>query len=238
MRVDRIHPARLSEMEEDLGAAVVIDVLRATSTAIALFTSGAHRVEVVATPGELRSLPAPPGASRYLVFSELDESRAAGLECLDNSPALAAEVSLVGRLPVLVTTNGTRALAAAVPRARDVLVASFGNLTAVAHHLAASAEHVTLLPAGDFAGGEPRTEDELCADALADLLAGRSPDLPALIEAVWQDARVQRRIARHPELVRDVEIALAVDRHPAVPRLAADPGSRGLALVPADRAGG
>ena len=142
-------------------------------------------------------------------------------------------MSLVERLPVLVTTNGTRALAAAVPRARAVMVASFGNLTALARHLAASAERVTLLPAGDFAGGEPRAEDELCADALAALLAGRSPDLPAIIDAVWRDARVQRRIARHPELVRDVEVALAVDRHPAIPRLAAEAGSGRLALVPA-----
>ena len=37
--------------------------------------------------------------------------------------------------------------------------------------------------------------------------------------------------ARHPELVRDVEVALAVDRHPALPRLAADPGSGRVALV-------
>ncbi len=230
MRVDRIHPARLTD-EDDLDAAVVIDVLRATSTAIALFAGGARRVEVVATPDDLAALPAPGGADRYLVFSELDASRAMGHECVDNSPALAAELSLAGRLPVLVTTNGTRALAAAVPRARAVLIASFGNLSVLAGHLRATADRVTLLPAGDFAGGEPRAEDELCADALAALLAGRQPDLPAILAAIRQDARVQRRIARHPELVRDVEVALAVDRHPAIARIAPGAGGRHLALV-------
>lgn len=228
MRVDRIHPARLTDAAE-LEVAVVIDVLRATSTAIVLLSGGARRVLVVATPADLARLPAPPGASRYLVFSELDASRASGLDCVDNSPAVAAEVDLAGRVPVLVTTNGTRALAAAVPRARTVLVASFGNLSALAAHLAASADRVTLLPAGDFAGGEPRTEDELCADALAALLEGRAPDLPAIDAAIRQDARVQRRIARHPELVRDVDLSLAVDRHPAIARAVAADG--GFALV-------
>ena len=231
MRIDRIHPARLTD--EDLEVAVVIDVLRATSTALAIFARGAGRIEVVATPGERRSLAAPAGGGRYLVFSELDESRALGLECIDNSPALADRVDLAGRLPVLVTTNGTRALAAAAARARAVLIASFGNLAVLARHLRDSAERVTLLPAGDFAGAEPRTEDELCADALAALLAGETPDLAAMTAAIRQDARVQRRVARHPALVHDIDAALSVDRYPAIAR-AVTGAAGGIALV-ADR---
>lgn len=228
MRVDRIQPARLTDQELDV--AVVIDVLRATTTALAIFARGAPRIEVVATPGELRALTAPADGARYLVFSELDESRSLGLECIDNSPAQADRVDLAGRLPVLVTTNGTRALVAAVARARAVLIASFGNLAVLAGHLRASADRVTLLPAGDFAGAEPRTEDELCADALAAMLAGETPDLPAITAAIRQDARVQRRLARHPALVHDVDAALAVDRYPAIARAVVGAGG-GVALV-------
>lgn len=228
MRVDRIQPARLTD--EDLEVAVVIDVLRATSTALAIFARGARRIEVVATPGELGALSEPADGGRYLVFSELHESRSLGLECIDNSPALADRIDLAGRLPVLVTTNGTRALVAAAARAQAVLIASFGNLAVLARHLRASADRVTLLPAGDFAGGEPRTEDELCADALAALLAGEAPDLPAITAAIRQDARVQRRLARHPELADDIDAALAVDRYPAIARAVVGAGGR-LALV-------
>jgi phosphosulfolactate phosphohydrolase-like enzyme len=222
VRVDRLLPGLLGD--QALEAAVVIDVLRATTTAIVLLARGVPAVRVVATSDELAALP--PGD--YLVFSELDAARASRLPCVDNSPATAEEVDLAGRVPVLVTTNGTRAVAAAMRCARDVFVAGFVNLASTAHHLRA-AGRVTLLPAGDFAAREIRTEDERCADALEQILAGQVPDLPALIAACRDDARVQRRIARHPELVRDVAIALAVDRHDVVARALATPA--GFELV-------
>lgn len=219
MRVDRIHPALLGD--EVLEVAVVIDVLRATSTAVALVARGAERVQVVATPDQLAELPPLDAGATYLVFSELDRSREFAHECVDNSPFLAEQVPLDGRCPVLVTTNGTRAIAAAMARSRTALLASFGNLSALVDHVRASAaQRVTLLPAGDFAGREIRTEDERCADALEAMLSGRPPDLPALLADIRQDARVQRRIARHPALVADVEVSLSVDRHRAVPRVA------------------
>lgn len=223
MRVDRCHPATLGDQR--LEAAVVIDVLRATTTAVVLLARGAPAVRVVATADDLAGLP----AAGHLVFSEVAAARAAGLPWVDNSPAAAGEVELAGRVPVLVTTNGTRAIAAAVRRARLVLVAGFVNLGSTARHLAAAGAAVTLLPAGDFAGVDVRTEDERCADAFEALLAGRPPDLPALLAACREDARVQRRIARHPELLRDVDIALSVDRHQVV--VAAVERGGGLELV-------
>lgn len=222
VQVDRRLPGLLGE--ERLESAVVIDVLRATTTAIVLLARGVPAVRVVATADELAGLP--PGD--YLVFSELASARASSLACVDNSPATAEEVDLAGRVPVLVTTNGTRAVAAAMRCAREVLVAGFVNLASTARHLA-PADRVTLLPAGDFAAREIRTEDERCADALEEILAGRAPDLPALVAACRDDARVKRRIARHPELLRDVDIALAVDRHDVVARALATPA--GFELV-------
>ena len=229
LQVERIHPALLTD--RPLEAAVVIDVLRATSTAIALLARGVTRIRIVATPEALAGLERRPGDGT-LVFSELEASRGSGFECVDNSPALAEEIELAGRQPVLVTTNGTRAVAAAVARASRVYLASFGNLSATTSHLVQSATRVAILPAGDFAGGEPRTEDERCADALDAMLRGAGPDLATLVAECRADARVQRRIARHPELIRDVDVALAVDRHPVVARVEADAGSGRLELIP------
>lgn len=227
LAITRQHPADLAD--EALDAAVVIDVLRATTTAVALIDRGVATVRVVATPDELRGLPPAPAGQRYQVFSELDESGAAGLDRCDNSPAQALALDLTGRLPVLVTTNGTRAIAAAMERAAEVLVATFCNLTATARHLIAAGRPVTLLPAGDFAGRDVRTEDERCADALDAALRGAAPDLAVLLAACRADARLQRRLARNPALAADVDIALAVDRHPVVVR--ARRGPSGLELV-------
>ncbi len=230
MLVDRIHPGRL--VDQTLEAAVVIDVLRATTTAIALLGRGAASVRIVERPQDLATLE--PG--RYLVFSEVAESRDFGLDCVDNSPATAEEVSLDGRTPVLVTTNGTRAVAAAMRLARSVLLASFGNLSSTVRHLATSAQRVTLLPAGDFANAVPHAEDERCADALEQMLNGGSPDLPSLI-AASRDARVERRLARQPHLLRDLEVCFSVDRYDAVAAVA-PPAGAGLEVVRLDPAPG
>jgi len=235
LEIERFHPARLTDHALDV--AVVIDVLRATTTAIVLLERGVSPVRIVATPADLGGLPIPPAPAVYLVFSELSAAREAGLEAVDNSPYLAGQVALDGRRPVLVTTNGTRALAAAARSARQVLVAGFVNLSAVAAHLRARGGRVALLPAGDFAGAESRTEDDKCADALEQVLRGGPADLTALVADCRADARVQRRIARHPELERDVDVALDIDRCRAIGRgVAASDG--GIELVRADRAGG
>ena len=68
MRVERIHPALLRDQRLDV--AVVIDVLRATSTAVVLAARGVDHLVVVATGGEMNRL-APPKSGRYLVFSEI-----------------------------------------------------------------------------------------------------------------------------------------------------------------------
>jgi phosphosulfolactate phosphohydrolase-like enzyme len=220
--VARHNPAALSD--EALDVAVVIDVLRATTTAVVLLAAGVPSVRVVATADRLRDLP----PARYLVFSELDESRAHGLECVDNSPRLAAELPLEGRLPVLVTGNGTRAIAAAIGRSRQVLIAGFVNLSSTAAYLRARGGRVALLPAGDFERMSPRTEDERCADGLERLIAGADAGLPALLAECRADPRVVSRLASHPGLVPDVEMALSVDRHPMV--AAAVSGPDGLSL--------
>ncbi len=228
MQIERRRPGVLDD--DPIDVAVVIDVLRATTTAIVALARGADAIRVVATPDALRDLPPAPPGRPYVVFSELDASRGFGLECFDNSPALAEAVLLERRTAVLVTTNGTRAIAAAMERSREVLVAAFVNLSAAARHLAGAGAPVTLLPAGDFAGADVRTEDERCADALEAMLRGSTPDLVPLLDDCRTDARVQRRLARHPELARDIDVALAVDRYPVVVR-ARRTAAAGIELV-------
>ncbi len=213
MQVDRHHPARLGD--ETLDVAVVIDVLRATSTAVVLLAKGAKGLAVVASPAGLSLLSADEGP--YLYVSEFSQLAAQG-DRIDNSPVQAEQLQLAGRTAVLITTNGTRALDAAASRSTQVLVASFLNVTAVARHLERiKARRVTLLPAGDFEKGETRPEDELCADALEQLLSGGRPDLKSLAEACRNHARIERRILAETGFAADLELCLSSDRYPVVP---------------------
>ena len=198
-------------------AAVVIDVLRATSTAAVLLGRGVARLWI-ATVDEAREL----SPQSHLLVSE----RVAG--GIDNSPSLAASLALDARLPVLVTTNGTRALAAAERHAPLVLAASFLNLGATVEHLAAAAPgRVLLVPAGDFDTGERHLEDELCADALAAALAGRPLELAPLFARVRREPRVQRRLEEEPILAGDLDLSLTGDRYPVAMRFFRDAEGRG-----------
>jgi 2-phosphosulfolactate phosphatase len=215
MRVDFRSPARLDD--EPLDVAVVIDVLRATSTVAVLSHRGVAVVRVVATVDDLPRLP--PG--RHLLFSELS-SVPAGYDRLDNSPTLARDVELSGRVPVLVTTNGSRALCAAAAKAKRVVVASFLNVTAVARYLKRlGPERVTLLPAGRFDRDETRCEDETCAQFLGALLEGKAPSFEEAAHTVRADALVGRRVAKEPQLAIDLPFCLTFDGAPSVPLFSA-----------------
>jgi phosphosulfolactate phosphohydrolase-like enzyme len=223
MILDRAHPACVGQRA--LGVAVVIDVLRATSTAAVLIGRGISEVLVAAKPQDLARLP--PRERGYLILSELPEARAFG-ECIDNSPSLAERVALNGRMPVLVTTNGTRALDAAAARSDHVLLASFLNVSAVAQWLRTHhPERITLLPAGKFSRVEHRTEDELCADLLESSILGRSIDVAALCRRIREDEQVRQRLAEERSLDVDVDLALRVDHCPVVPAFARQDGPIG-----------
>lgn len=186
---------------------VVIDVLRATTTALVLLER-VDEVAVVADPESLGALPARP----WLLVSELSRTAALGPR-IDNSPARAAEVDLAGRTPCLVTTNGSRALCAAAAGG-PVLVAGFVNLSATVAEIRRRApERVSLLPAGDFAPRVPHLEDEKCADALAAALAGRHFDVEAALAEVRNEPRVLKRLQKESALAADLDVALSVDLH-------------------------
>jgi phosphosulfolactate phosphohydrolase-like enzyme len=218
VRIEQRRPIALGV--EPLGVAVVIDVFRATSTATVLAGRGVGALRMVPTPAALERLP--PHLRGYLVISELAEAAIQG-ERIDNSPVAAKAVALLGRLPVLVTTNGTRALDSAHRHASQVLLASFLNLGAVARHLLAAApERVTLVPAGKFERGEAHVEDDACAEALAELLRAGLPDYAALFARIRGNERVQRRIAREPGFGADVDLSLQLGVHEVVLRYQAE----------------
>ena len=156
------------------GIAVVIDVLRASTTIATALAHGAAAVRPVPTIAEARRLAAAAGGSA-LLGGERGGLRIAGFD-LGNSPREYTRDRVAGRAIVITTTNGTAALAAC-REAREVVVGALVNRAAVAaavRRLAAASgsDAVHLVCAGT--DGDVTAEDVLAAGGV--LAAGAGPD--------------------------------------------------------------
>ncbi len=141
--------------------AVVIDVLRATSTIVAALASGARAIYPTASPEEAIKLAQSLGREDTLLCGERRGLKVEGYD-LGNSPREFTREVVADKRLVMSTTNGTRALQAA-QGAKRVLVASFLNLGAAAQAVC-DEEAVTVICAGreDLFS----LEDAVCAGEL------------------------------------------------------------------------
>ncbi len=216
---------------------VVLDVLRATSTMIAALANGAEGVMPVSQIAEALRLRATLpdvvlGGEREGV--RISAKLTGGVEFdLGNSPREYTREKISGKLLVMTTTNGTRALQAC-SRAKAVWIASFLNLGATAALLRARApEHLLLVCSGTQ--DQAAYEDVLGAGGLCDLLWNDLDD--ALISDSAQIARQLfmleknalakafsrtrngRRLMSHPDLRDDVAFCAQMDKFPIVAQM-------------------
>ncbi|UYZ63287.1 2-phosphosulfolactate phosphatase [Hymenobacter weizhouensis] len=145
--------------------AVVVDVLRATSSIVTALAQDVTHLVPVSEVAECRAL----AAEGYLTAAERDGRQAEGVD-LGNSPFgyLDGAVPVRGRAVAITTTNGTRALHLSAA-ADAVLVGAFLNLGAVAARLRQLNQDVVVVCAGWK--GKFCLEDTLFAGALAQRLA-------------------------------------------------------------------
>ncbi|MEA2186233.1 MAG: 2-phosphosulfolactate phosphatase [Solirubrobacteraceae bacterium] len=154
--------------------AVVIDVLRATSTITLALASGYERVLIAGSIEEAQKLRAP---GRVLA-GEVRCARAPGFD-LGNSPE--ETLSPRGSELVLATTNGAPAIIRSAAVADEVLAASMLNFGAVVE-LLARADDVLLVAAGT--DGEVTIEDVYLAGRISAALEGERSDAALVAEAV------------------------------------------------------
>jgi 2-phosphosulfolactate phosphatase len=114
----------------DASVAIVVDVLRATTTIAHALSQGYERVLACAGLDRARELHSRLG-NGALLAGERGCVRPEGFD-FGNSPREFADGRPRGSTLVLTTTNGTRAVVAAAERADTVLVGSLANLTACA----------------------------------------------------------------------------------------------------------
>ena len=194
------------------GAVVVIDVLRAFTTAAYAFAAGARAVELVGTPEEgLERKRADP---RLLLVGEVGGRPIAGFDH-GNSPERMASLDLADRRLVLRSSSGVQGALAALATCERLFLGSFVTASATERALRAAALDVTLVAMGSPTGPDG-PEDEACAEYFAARLAGERPD-PAdfLRRARASPAGLQ---ALDPAIdwisPGDLELALQLDRFP------------------------
>ncbi len=126
----RIHVAFTPGEPPEASVAIVIDVLRATTTIAHALSQGYERVLACSGLDRARELRTRLG-NGTLLAGERGCVRPEGFD-FGNSPRDFADGRPRGSTLVLTTTNGTRAVVAAASRAETVLVGSLANLTACA----------------------------------------------------------------------------------------------------------
>jgi 2-phosphosulfolactate phosphatase len=156
--------------------AVVVDVLRATSTIVQALAAGYPRVLCCRSVATARSL----RADGRVLAGEVDCVRVPDFE-LGNSPAAVAASGGAGEELVLATTNGTPAIVAASSAARRVVIGCLLNLDAVLDALRAETA-VTIVCSGT--DGHPALEDVYVAGRLVAALHGTRSDAARVAERV------------------------------------------------------
>jgi len=154
-------------------AAVVIDVLRATTTIAWALHNGAEAVEAFADLQRLNAAAEAWTASPRLLLGERGGQMLDGFD-LGNSPVAVVPETVGGKRLFMSTTNGTRAL----DRVRDVpllLTAALPNREAVVQRLR-SKQPATLAIVGSGWEGAYSLEDSLAAGALGARLKELDPE--------------------------------------------------------------
>ena len=157
-------PGELEDMAVQERPAVLIDVLRASTTMTVAIHNGARAVVPVASTEEAMRIANSLGREEVLLCGERGGVRIEGFD-LGNSPAEFAPDIVRGRTIIMTTTNGTRTLKR-MTQANAVFVAAFINLTPAARALASTDGEPLIVCAGRE--GRVGVEDALCAGMLLD----------------------------------------------------------------------
>jgi 2-phosphosulfolactate phosphatase len=153
-------------------SALVIDVLRASTSMITALGNGASEVIPVVTVEEAHARRASLGGSALLA-GERGGDPPEGFD-LGNSPLEFTRERVDGRSVVMTTSNGTKALVAARPATRTG-VAAFINARAAVAWAQARGTSIVLICSGEI--GTLSLEDQACAGLLAARLADADPAL-------------------------------------------------------------
>lgn len=183
------------------GITVVIDVIRAFTTAHEAFVGGARHIHLVATARQALQLKE--DHPDWLLLGEVDALPIDGFD-FGNSPWEIRRTDVAGRELVQRTTNGVTATLAARNSA-TVLVAGLINARATAHWISQQPEQPVLLVASHPTGDE----DVACAEFIRTLLTGEGTSLEEATRRTLEASAAGKFLrGDHPRLrADDIHIA-------------------------------
>src|SRR4030042_4425302 len=147
-------------------AAVVIDVLRATSVMVQAMSQGALEIMPVATVEEAFQTAKTFPQSSLILGGERGSKKIPGFD-LGNSPREYVAERVKGKKLILTTTNGTKAFHV-VSSGREILVGSFFNIEVTAQRCLELNRDLLIFPSGNE--GKFSLEDTICGGMLIELI--------------------------------------------------------------------
>ncbi len=203
---------------------VIVDILRATSCMTTALAHGVKSIMPFANLDECCAMK----TQGYLIAGERNGEKVEGCD-LGNSPFEYMKEELKNKQIAFTTTNGTQAIAKS-EGAKEIIIGSFLNLSAVVKYLRASSNNILILCAGWK--GKVNLEDTLYAGAVIDLLGDdvhSECDAPLMAKHLYQvgksdmlsflknSSHVQRLNRLH--IQKDIEFCLTPDQYDVVPVL-------------------
>jgi len=210
---------------------VIVDVLRASTTVATALGNGAKTVMPVEGADEVISRSKEFHRSQIILAGEQKMLPITGFD-LGNSPQAFTKKAVEGKTILITTTNGTRALLG-VQGARDIVIASYVNFTAVLAMMkvaASSNTDIAVICAGEEGGFT--LEDAACAGRYVRALPKRSDSMhlnDAASASVLIEKKYGENIAKlfkessHGQALQeagfgdDLAAAAEVDAYPVVP---------------------
>ena len=165
---------------EAKGTAVIIDVLRAFSTACYAINNG---IKTIIPVGDIdlayRLKKENPD---YLLIGERHERKPEGFD-FGNSPTHINDAVITAKTMVQTTSSGTQGIANAI-NADQIITGSFVNAGAIINYIRKTNPKEVSLVCMGFACQYPTAEDTLCAEYIKNELEGCPNDFPAMVQQI------------------------------------------------------
>lgn len=201
---------------------VIVDILRATSCMTTAIAHGVDSIQAFAQLPECLALK----DKGYYTAGERDGKKVDGFD-FGNSPFEYMNPELIGKRIALTTTNGTQAIVRSAG-AREIVIGSFLNLTAVAEYLRKTTGNALIVCSGWK--GRVNLEDTAFAGALVDRISDEfdyACDAPVMARHLYLQARNNlkeflkdsshvRRLKKL-NIEKDIDFCLTIDKYPVVP---------------------
>ncbi len=206
----KIQTILLEEVDHIKDTVVVIDVLRAFTSAAYAFAAGAESIQLVRTVEEALTIRQTQPYS--LLMGEAGGLRPDGFD-FGNSPNEFLGQDLSGRRLIQRTSAGTQGAVLSIA-ARQLLAASFVCARATVRYIQSiQPDLVTLVVTGSHTA-DNGDEDRACADYLTAVLHGEAPNWQSFVQRVTESEAGKRFTGQPGEEFdrRDLENALRLDR--------------------------